>query len=127
MTSELDKYLGPKRPATVAQRKPTSWPDAPAHLRPLLDRFELLTGWSFKTNRKWYIKMAHDYYEEVKTSDPDLLKQAYRELEQRGMTLSSVKSCMRTAKWHNRKREDFDSEEARQEYEKGWTFDEEKD
>lgn len=123
--SELDAVFGPKRAITAqVPRKRTAWPDAPVNLRPLLDRFEYLTGWSFKLRRKWHIKMAHDYYEEVKTSDADLFENAYRELEQADMTIKSVKSMMNKAKWMRRKRKDWDSEEVRQEYEKGWTFDE---
>ena len=115
--SELDAHFGPKELATVAETTPTSWPQAPERLRPLLDWFTETTSILPRTtsDKRYQVKAASGFYEEF-GSDVKLADKAYRLLRKSRYIVSSLDSLRKTARGLKIVNVDPDSVEERRKY-----------
>lgn len=94
----LDEVFGPRAPRVAWTPRPTAWPRAPEHLRPILDTFQDEKG--FLPNSKQVLKTwehgARDWYEEFR-GDTYLLRRAMSRMTGQGLEIKSPGSCVAVA------------------------------
>jgi len=102
------------------ESKSTNWPDAPEHLRELLDVFTDSTDIAPRTkmDRRYQVKEAEGFYGEH-GNDIELLKSSISKMKSINYNISSIGSLRKTARGLKVKKKE-ETHEERQKYLKGW-------
>lgn len=127
--SELDKWFGDKKEeAQAVEARRTQYPRSPAHLQPLLDRFdELVREQGVDVNawmRQQWKNSANEYHEAA-GPDVGLLEKAFSESMARGLTIKTLRSLTWYVMQEQMEKRDEYGETAsdrahRQKYLEGW-------
>jgi len=100
MASSLDTYFGPRTSDVEAIAiRTTGWPEAAENLRATLDKFDSLQGGTPRSPdvRKIRRAAARRWVAEYGENALDLLERSYRKLQDRGLTVVTEQSLIKTA------------------------------